>query len=583
MFNRFQHRGWHYAILLSAGAIFFLVNLGQASLWDVDEGRNSACSYEMMVSGNYVLPTLNSDLRVDKPVLLYWLQIMAFESLGVNETAARLPSALAALATLLVCYELGRSLFGKITGLLGGLILAGMPLMFFSARFANPDSLLHLFMVLTMFCFWQSQRGGAWWYAAMGASSGMAVLAKGPIGLILPLAVAICYCLWIRSGRMLSYGRLGLASLTLMLVALPWFILVGMETKGQFVREFLRIHNVDRFLATANLHSGSIWFYPVVLILGTIPWSIFWVPAFWYAFNSDKETRRQGDKETEKCPLPSPRLLVSLSPCQSENAAAGFLFSWIGVITLFFSLAATKLPSYILPVLVPCALLVARYMVRWYGGEIRPPVWVVQVSLGCLLFIGLCIITGTMIGGGVWKMSGLSGDVFPGLERGAVLAVGPLAGSALCWWFLRRGSHAGLVWTVTLVGLGFMAPVAVWANAFLDDYKAPRFLVEEAEMRHTDRNMVVACWKQEHLPSLIFYSRRDIVHCETPNRLLNYLNWDLTKWNIDVYLVLPTEDWEVLKPQVTVPYRERAHHYDMNHRVDLVVVSNRKLPVASSQ
>ena len=67
----------------------------------------------MMVSGIYIVPSLNSELRVDKPVLLYWLQILAFKALGVNESAARMPSALAGLATLLLCYELGRSLFGK--------------------------------------------------------------------------------------------------------------------------------------------------------------------------------------------------------------------------------------------------------------------------------------------------------------------------------------------------------------------------------------------------------------------------------------------------------------------------------------
>ncbi len=590
MFQRFQHRGWHYAILLIAGATFFLVNLGKASLWDVDEGRNATCAYEMMVSGIYVVPTLNSELRVDKPVLLYWLQILAYEVLGVNETAARLPSALAALATLLVCYELGRSLFGKTTGLLAGLILAGTPLMIASARFANPDALLHLFLVLTMFCFWQSQRGGAWWSAAMGASCGLAVLAKGPIGLVVPLAIAGCYCLWIRNAGMLSRRRLNLAVLTFLLVALPWYVLVAIETKGEFVEGFLMIHNVHRFLATANLHSASYGFYPVVLILGTLPWSIFAVPAVWYAFapdkqtsrQGDKETRRQGDEETGECPSSSPCHLVTLSPCHpvtlspclSHSAVPRFLFCWIGVIVLFFSLAATKLPNYILPVAVPCVLLVASYLVRWCRGEIRPPAWLIHVGLGALVLIGVGIVAGTLIGSGVWRLRGVK-DTFPGLERGAVLALGPVVGALVCWWLWRRGRQAALVCTFTLAGLAFLAPVALWANAFWDDYKAPRALVAESNMRDTERNIVIATWKLEHLPSLNFYSRRDIVRCESPEQILDYLNWDSAHWNIDVYVILATEDWEALKYQVTAPYRELAHHYDMFHRVDLVVVSNR--------
>ena len=187
--------------------------------------------------------------------------------------------------TLLVCYELGRTLFGKTTGLLASLVVTSTPMMIASAHFANPDAVLHLLIVLTMFLFWQSQRGGGgWWYAAMGATSGTAVLAKGPVGLILPAAIAVCHCLWTR--RRLLGARRGLrwASLTFTLIAVPWYVLVAVETKGRFLEEFLLKHNVSRFLKTANFHDGSFYYHPIAMILGTIPWSIFLGPAFWYAF-----------------------------------------------------------------------------------------------------------------------------------------------------------------------------------------------------------------------------------------------------------------------------------------------------------
>ena len=98
---RLHHRVGHYLVLLAGGACLFLWNLGGANLWDVDEGRNARAAYEMYESGNYIVPTFNGQLRADKPALLYWLQAIAYHLFGVSEFAARLPSALAALATVL--------------------------------------------------------------------------------------------------------------------------------------------------------------------------------------------------------------------------------------------------------------------------------------------------------------------------------------------------------------------------------------------------------------------------------------------------------------------------------------------------
>src|SRR5437660_12286207 len=123
MFQRCNHRAGHYVLLAVIAAGLFLPNLGGPSLWDIDEGNNAEAAREMMESGNWVVPTFNYELRTDKPALLYWLQIAAYRLFGVNEFAARLPSALAGILTLLVTYELGRRMFDARTGLLAGIVL----------------------------------------------------------------------------------------------------------------------------------------------------------------------------------------------------------------------------------------------------------------------------------------------------------------------------------------------------------------------------------------------------------------------------------------------------------------------------
>src|SRR5262245_16740698 len=95
----FEHRTGHYLILILAAGPLFFWNLGGATLWDLDEGRNLVCAYEMMLANDWIVPTFNGVLRAHKPALLYWLQILAYMAGGVNETMGRLPCAVAALGT----------------------------------------------------------------------------------------------------------------------------------------------------------------------------------------------------------------------------------------------------------------------------------------------------------------------------------------------------------------------------------------------------------------------------------------------------------------------------------------------------
>ena len=199
-----HHRGRHYLLLTALAGLVFFLNLGGPTLWDVDEGRNGPCSEAMFMSGDWIVPTFNRELRVDKPALLYWLQILCYYAFGINEFAVRFPSAVAALGTVLISYELARSMFSRTTGLLTGVIVATTPMMCGAARFANPDSLLNCFTTLSLTIFWLGLANRRWWwFVAMGASAGMAMLAKGPVGFVLPGAVCVFFLLWERQHRLL--------------------------------------------------------------------------------------------------------------------------------------------------------------------------------------------------------------------------------------------------------------------------------------------------------------------------------------------------------------------------------------------
>lgn len=552
MFQNLHHRSGHYALLLTVALGLFVTNLGSASLWDIDEGNNSEAAREMMESGNWVIPTFNYALRVDKPALLYWLQIGAYRVLGVNEFAARLPSALAALAAILLTYELARCMFGSTTGLLAGIILASTAGFCASAHFANPDALLNAFTLLTLFLYWQSfVCGKPGWFVLSGVSAGLGVLAKGPVGLVLPFGVLCLFLLWSGKLRMLWSRRTVLTALAFLLVALPWYILVATETKAEFLRGFILKHNVGRYLSPMENHRGPIYYYLGVLVLGFAPWSALVGLAGWASLGR----RAREDAGT--------------MPDLQSIAAYRFIWSWIIVYIVFFSLAGTKLPNYILPAYAAIAILVARLLDRWNSQSMQLPSWAFVLALSLLALIGVGAIIALLVIGGAIDLPKLQGKQLPGLEYWAVLGSLPILGAGAAWWYSRRLQRARAIGALAVMAVVFVGSLAAWGSSALDAYKAPRALVELAQAQQTESEIRIGCY-QYFQPSLVFYCRREVHSLESEEKVLEFL-----KNPLPAYLFTPASVWESLEGKIATEHRVLARRRDLYRHCDVVVVTNR--------
>jgi 4-amino-4-deoxy-L-arabinose transferase-like glycosyltransferase len=206
-----------FAIVLTGAAVFF-IGLGAPKLWDEDEPEYARCTQEMMRRGDFIVPTFNHHLWTDKPVFLYWLQMGSFSLFGNTEFAARFPCALLAIGTALLTYHLGRRLFRPQVGLWAGLIVATIASFAVIGRAAAPDSPLIFCTTLSLLAYvfgvgketWSGEGNDAvagqsistsavarfravlprswWWFVAMYAPMGVAVLIKGPVGVLLPVA-----------------------------------------------------------------------------------------------------------------------------------------------------------------------------------------------------------------------------------------------------------------------------------------------------------------------------------------------------------------------------------------------------------
>ena len=314
------------------------VNLGGPRLWDRDEPRNAGCAREMLAANDWVVPVFNDQLRGHKPVLLYWAMMLAYQLPVDIEFAARLPSALFGLGTVLTTYAFATHLFGASIGRLAGAVLASSLMFVVSSRAATPDAPLIFFCSLSIYLFARGiipAKGEPLddcdaylprpYALGMYAAMGLGLLAKGPIGVVLPMGIIATFLIVDRrtqamstaAGRpihvlstvrsLLAPGHLFatarrlrplLGMVVIASVAVPWYVWVGVRTDGAWLREFFFEHNVGRALRPMEGHDGgAFYYYPLAILCGFFPWSVFTVPAllFYYRARTTRERASRRD------------------------------------------------------------------------------------------------------------------------------------------------------------------------------------------------------------------------------------------------------------------------------------------------
>lgn len=324
-------------VLLLALAAWLVATLGVRPLLLPDEGRYANVAREML-RGDWLVPTLNGLPFFHKPPLFYWLDIAAMQVAGITPFAARFGSLVGAWVMGATLYLAMRRWHGARSAAVGLLLSATCPLFFLAGQYANHDMLVGGLIGAAILAFaravdvaqggpgWAGARVSLRWLVAAWAVCGLAMLAKGLIGIVLPALVIGPWLLargrWRQMLKLLN--PLGLAAFAI--VALPWFFAMQSRYPG-FNDYFFMEQHFRRFAQTDFNNVRPFWFFVVVLPLATLPWSA-WLPA-------------------------------ALRRARSERGAViGLYVWWVVAIVGFFSLPSSKLIGYVLPALAPwCALL----------------------------------------------------------------------------------------------------------------------------------------------------------------------------------------------------------------------------------
>ncbi|MDR4465022.1 MAG: glycosyltransferase family 39 protein [Nitrospira sp.] len=517
----------HLLLLLLLSGLLFFVGLGSMGLTDRDEGRNAEAGREMFASGDLVTPTFNGELRVAKPVFVYWLMTVSYQVFGVNEFAARAPSAIFGVALIVMHYVFLSRLRGPTVGLMGALMLLLNVEILALGRMAITDSVLIFFTTMSLYSFWlgiHEQGAGRHWIWGFYAGMAFATLTKGPVGFAVPLITALLYLIATRQWLVFWQRGVPIAgTLLFLLLAGPWYTAMFL-LHGDAYTSQAKVHTVGRFLAPMEGHGVGWWFYFPVLLLGFYPWSSFLPAAFHRAYATWRESP---GRLQERNGLPR-----TSEPAGSGHDLDWFAALWVIGVFIFFSLSSTRLPHYIGPLFPACALLATSY---WALGLKDASAKGLRGSIHFMMGIGYLVAIGLASAPYLFhKFSGKMVKEFP-LATQFELGIGPylaativVAAMGFIGYFGLNDTKRHLTFGVAgaaLASVFLLAILVVVPNLNRYAIAPPQELAYAAGLNLEPNDQLIAFGTTR--PSTAFYARRTVEFI--PSNELDRLRTALSK------------------------------------------------------
>ena len=335
--NRLER--WAIPGLVVAFVLFYLVPLMTHGLWIPDETRYAQISQSMLQSGNWVSPHFMGLRYFEKPIAGYWLIAIGQAVFGDNLFGVRIASALTTGLSVWLAWLLASRLWNDPRkSFASALLLMSFGLVAGEAGYANLDPQFAFWVNLSLVALWfaftaQSQRARLWAWSVLGVACGMGFMTKGFLAWLLPVLIGVPFALWQRRIKeMLCYGPL--AVVLAIAVCLPWALMIHHQ-EPDFWQFFFWNEHIRRFSASDAQHIQPWWFYLPLLLAASLPWATLLPAALLDAW---KQKRQPG---------------------------IAFLLLWLLLPLAMFSLSKGKLPTYILPCLLPLALLMGHALMSW--------------------------------------------------------------------------------------------------------------------------------------------------------------------------------------------------------------------------
>ncbi len=476
------NRLWRWAWVLLLVAIALL--LFARGITRIDEGRYAETAREMIEDGGDAWQMRLMGVRYyEKPPLLYWMSAFAMDLAGKTQGVARLPLLLSIVFTIGLCFRWARQEWGGGTARAVRAVLLSCMGMIVAMSILLTDPLLVLFFTATCLFLFESHRAdrknhhGRWLLAAAAAAWG-GVLTKGFLAIVLPGAILVGWLLWER--RLRDLWRWSLLPIGLLFAGSLALILWKIEQHNPgFNFHFIVQEHFQRFTGTRAIqgHPEPFWYYLPLILAMLCPWTFFLPRAI-------REMRSRQDLK--------------------QDSFSRFLVVWACAVFLFFSVSSGKLMSYIMPMVPPMALLLARrglVPARRETDAADRRLWNLGAFLPFLATVGMLIF---------WSLArfGLANaDMGPPTW---LVFLPAAAGVLLSFWVWRRGywkTLPGLLLVTASAYLAFACLISSLAGpAFLVGFRDHRTFFGDVAAQVQPENELILC--REHIPALAFYTDR---------------------------------------------------------------------------
>ncbi|WP_291511629.1 glycosyltransferase family 39 protein [Acidithiobacillus sp.] len=517
------------SIVTTSFAVFFISfqyffwATGNTSLWDIDEPIYAQSLKEMIAHHNLLVPTFNGHILPDKPILNYWLMWCGTKVFGWNSLGLRVGSAFVGALLILLLWVSIQRLYNRRVALLAAAMTVTLLHSTVIFRSATPDPLLILTVAAALIFFLigytEREKQGSRFLLFSYAAMALATLAKGPIGFLLPGLIIVLFLLTQGNLRFLwREGRLYIGVPLFLIIALPWYLAVGLETHWSWDRVFLLQQNIGRFDSSMQGHRGPWFYYALSIFLGMLPWSIFLPQALTLAIREQRVP--QGEGHAKNC----------------------FMLIWGVVWAVFFSLSATKLPNYVWESYPPLVVLLAVYFDRYLHEQETHPPYLYWASGLVLFAIGLAL---SVYGG--WILPRQE----PELPRLALVGL-PYAAAAVVATFLfwKRWLRAALI----SLGVGAVSLSALLVLVYTPEFnslKPSRAMGQKIREIQQGAPYGLAAW-QWFQPNFLFYAGRGAM----PIQRLKFLDeLPALAQHRPLYLVCPESRVQAVLAAVKPPLR----------------------------
>ena len=344
---------------------------GVPVLFTPDEGRYAEIAREMVVNHQYLVPHLDGVIYFEKPPMIYWLTAFFIKIFGFNDWGARLVNPVLSTLGVLFVYWVCRIVYCSRRIALWSALITGTSFLYLGgARYLSLDAGVAFFLTVTMLSFWASRqyKQKQWvshlWLLNAFVFSGLAVMTKGLIGIVFPMMIIGLWALIVGKYKVLLDWRLYAGLVIVALISVPWIIMVN-DVHPEFFHYYIIVQQILRYATDDQGRQMSKFAYFGMFVIGFFPWFGFLPQVFKHVLSQWKQRKKY------------------------END--WFLFVWGMSVLLFFALSQSILIGYLIPVVVPFSILIARHLHKLTDLEKMNKATKISFSVALVLFLIMSI------------------------------------------------------------------------------------------------------------------------------------------------------------------------------------------------